>query len=222
MNLKPAFSTWFVAASVMTFLVGVKSQPLPGGSLDPTAIPKYVEPLVIPPVLYDDNGHPMEAEIAMRQFDQQVLPLSGCNAAKDVDPDIECDGDAFLKTTLWGYGNPRDDKTFFNPSFTIEVTKDVDTTIKWINDLVDRHGNHLPHILQDSLGNPIIDQTLHWAAPNKDCKDGIPRTDCVGASGDPYTGPIPMTVHVHGSHVGPGSDGKLFLVPSSNLRLAGH
>jgi FtsP/CotA-like multicopper oxidase with cupredoxin domain len=84
------------------------------------------------------------------------------------------------------------------------------TTVKWINDLVDG-GAYLPHIIQDGAGNPIIDQTLHWAAPNQDCRNGLTgpegETDCRGASDQPYTGPIPMVVHVHGAHVGPGSDG---------------
>ena len=209
MNLKPAFSTWFVAASVTTFLVGVKSQPVPGGSLDPLLIPKYVEPLVIPPVLYDDDGGhaPLDVEIAFRQFDQQVLPSSGCERL-----DIACDGFKFPKTTQWGYGNPHDDKTFFNPSYTIEVTQNIRSKIKWTNDLVDGNGNYLQHILQAANPNgpgkvPIVDQTLHWAAPNGGCKNPEKTQDCVGTDPNPYFGPIPMTVHVHGAHVGPGSDG---------------
>jgi FtsP/CotA-like multicopper oxidase with cupredoxin domain len=85
------------------------------------------------------------------------------------------------------------------------------TTVKWINDLTDGNGNYLPHIIQDANGNPIIDQTLHWAAPNQDCRNGVTgpagETDCRGASDQPYFGPVPMVVHVHGAHVGPGSDG---------------
>lgn len=34
------------------------AEPLPGGTLDPTAIPKYVIPLVIPPVMDDDGPEP--------------------------------------------------------------------------------------------------------------------------------------------------------------------
>ena len=106
------------------------------------------------------------------------------------------------------YGNPANPATFNNPAFTFEVTKDTMTTVKWINDLTDGAGNYLPHIIQDANGVPIIDQTLHWAAPNQDCRNGAPGdTDCRGASADPYFGPIPMVVHVHGAHVGPGSDG---------------
>ena len=49
------------------------AQPVPGGTLDPTTIPKYVTPLVIPPVLHDDGGAPLQAEVALRQINQQVL-----------------------------------------------------------------------------------------------------------------------------------------------------
>jgi len=180
------------------------AQPVPGGTLDPLTIPKYVTPLVIPPVLFDDGGAAMQAEVAQRQINQQVLPAG------------------FPSTPLWAYGDPANPATFNNPGFTIEVTKDTMTQIKWSNQLVadpakcfknpgKRTGNKacdfLPHVIQDQNGVPIVDQTLHWAAPNQDCLDGIPRTDCRGASDQPYTGPIPMVMHVHGAHVGPGSDG---------------
>mgnify|MGYP000529547459 CR=1 FL=1 len=173
------------------------AQPVPGGSLDPLTIPKYVTPLVIPPVLFDDGGTPLSAEVSLRQINQQVLPAG------------------FPATPLWAYGDPANPATFNNPGFTIEVTKDTETLIKWNNELVadpaacaasatpatDAACNYLPHIVQDQNGVPIVDQTLHWAAPNQDCLDGIARTDCRGASADPYTGPIPMVMHVHGAHV---------------------
>jgi spore coat protein A len=175
---------------------GALAQAVPGGSLDPTTIPKYVTPLVIPPVLHDDGGAPMEVAVALRQIEQQVLPAG------------------FPKTPLWAYGDPANPATFNNPGFTIEVTKDVTTTVNWKNELVDANSNFLPHIIQDENGVPIIDQTLHWAAPNMDCLDGIPRTDCQGGGTKdndgnvlPYLGPIPMVTHVHGAHVGPESDG---------------
>ena len=185
----------------------------PGGSLDPLSIPKYITPLVIPPVLYDDHGEEMHATVAQRQILQQVLP------------------DGFPKTPLWAYGNPADSSTFYNPSFTIEVTKDTPTNMQWRNELVispeycygdkfqgaryaalrDFACRYRPHIIQDDDGNPIIDQTLHWAAPAQDCRNGVQgphgETDCRGTSAEPYFGPIPMVVHVHGAHVGPGSDG---------------
>jgi len=182
------------------------AQAVPGGTLDPLTIPKYVTPLVIPPVLFDDGGAPMSAEVSLRQINQQVLPAG------------------FPATPLWAYGDPANPATFNNPGFTIEVTKDTMTTVKWVNELVDANDDYLPHIIQDANGVPIVDQTLHWAAPNQDCLDGIPRTDCRGASADPYTGPIPMVMHVHGAHVGPGSDGypEAWWLPAANDIPAGY
>ncbi len=180
---------------------------LPGGTLDPTTIPKYATPLVIPPVLYDDQGGtaPLNVEVALRQINQQMLPAP------------------FPKTPLWAYGDPANPTTFNQPSFTIELTKDTTSRITWSNELVrnakrcyadpNNVTNNInackyrQHVLKDQNNRPLVDQTLHWAAPNQDCLDGIPRTDCRGASGRPYRGPVPMVTHVHGAHVGPESDG---------------
>ena len=181
-----------MSAVPLLLSVGVSTalaQAVPGGTLDPLTIPKYVTPLVIPPVLYDDAGAAMNVEVALREITQQALPAG------------------FPATPLWAYGNPAIPATFNNPSFTFEVTKGKETKVVWKNELVDALGGYLPHIIQDQNGAPIIDQTLHWAAPNQECADGPPRTDCEGASADPYTGPVPMVTHVHGAHVGPISDG---------------
>ena len=53
---------------------------LPGGTLDPTLIPKFVDDLVIPPVLYDDRTKRkgMKIQVSQRQIKQQVLPTTGC------------------------------------------------------------------------------------------------------------------------------------------------
>jgi len=176
--------------------LGVSSalaQAVPGGTLDPLTIPKYVTPLVIPPVLFDDGANPagMNVSVALRQFQQQVLPTG------------------FPTTRLWGYcdGSQTGNATCNNPAYTIEVTRNTPTTVTWINDLVDPQGNFLPHVIQDANGNPLIDQTLHWANPAQECVSGISRTDCHGTSAAPYVGPVPMVTHVHGAHVGPVSDG---------------
>ncbi len=214
------------------FVMGIEAvsaQAVPGGTLDPTTIPKYVTDLTIPPVLYDDrrrgkdddDDEEVDFVVAQRQIMQQVLP-----------PPLP-------PTPLWAYGNPEKPSTFSNPAYTIEVTKDNAVSVAWVNELVknpkkcfddddydfeiddDHDGDmreykrkknrkacqYLKHIIQDQNGDPIIDQTLHWAAPNQECREGEPRPDCRGNSAQPYLGPVPMVVHVHGAHVGPGSDG---------------
>jgi FtsP/CotA-like multicopper oxidase with cupredoxin domain len=173
------------------------AQAVPGGTLDPNTIPKYVTPLVIPPVLFDDNGgqDPLDVSVALRPFQQQVLPTG------------------FPTTPLWGYcdGSQLGTATCNNPAYTIEVTRNTQTRITWKNELVDSQGNYLEHIIKDVNGAPVIDQTLHWAAPNGSiiC-DGVEVSDCRGVQPEaalPYTGPVPMVTHVHGAHVDPVSDG---------------
>ena len=184
------------------------SQPLPGGTLDPTTIPKYVTPLVIPPVMKDAVGDNStnDYDIAVRQFQQQILPggiwatLPGCTGAN-------C---TFPPTTIWSYGPAADaapavapdpSSQFNYPAYTVENTVNTPTTVDWINDLKDpATGRFLQHLLP-------VDQTLHWANPSADCADGVPRTDCRGTSAQPYKGPVPIVTHVHGAHVGPESDG---------------
>jgi FtsP/CotA-like multicopper oxidase with cupredoxin domain len=149
---------------------------VPGGSLDPTAIPKYEMPLVIPPVMPRTAELTMPAgkkadyyEIAVRQFQQHILPpVMG-----------------LAPTTVWSYGSVNHPGTFNYPAFTIEAVSKKPVRVKWINGLVDDDGHYLPHLL-------AVDQTLHWANP-----PGPP--DETGEDQSPYTGPVPMVVHVHGA-----------------------
>ena len=183
---------------------------LPGGTLDPLAIPKYIAPLVIPPVM-NNNGTANEYDIAVRQFKQQILPGGIWNG-------LENRIDKFQATTVWGYGPDTDplpdsllvgggagtapaaNSQFNYPAFTLETQADVPVSVRWINDLVDSSGNYLPHLFP-------VDQTLHWANPVQVCADGRTVTDCMGNDPAPYTGPVPMVTHVHGSHVEGHSDG---------------
>ena len=171
----------------------VLADPLPGGTLDPLLIPKYATHLVIPPVMKQAASGPDQTDdyaIAVRQFKQQILP-SG-----------------FPATKVWGYG-PEADPTptvapdpnsqFNYPAYTIEATSNRRVNVRWINGLVDKQGNYLPHLLP-------IDQTLHWANPPQDCMHGS-GTDCMGKNPERYRGPVPMVPHVHGAHVDPHSDG---------------
>lgn len=171
----------------------VSADPLPGGTLDPMLIPKYVTHLVIPPVMKQAASGPDQTDdytISVRQFKQQILPSR------------------FPATKVWGYG-PEDDPTptvapdpnsqFNYPAYTIETKADRRVNVRWINGLVDKKGNYLPHLLP-------VDQTLHWANPSQDCLHGS-GTDCMGKNPERYRGPVPMVPHVHGAHVDPHSDG---------------
>ena len=166
---------------------------IPGGTLDPLAVPKFVTPLLIPPVMpkagtIRQKGKKIDYyEISMRQLTQQILP-AGMPA-----------------TTVWGYGAVKSASTngllLHNaPSLTIEATANVPVRVKWINDLVDSKGRYLPHLLP-------VDQTLHWANPSGGLKGRDTRPTFTETPG-PYTGPVPTVPHVHGAvGVGDESDG---------------
>jgi spore coat protein A, manganese oxidase len=179
-----------------TRLVGGQPQrifaQLPSGSLDPLTVPKYQSPLLIPPAMprAARTGRPADIdyyEIAMRQFQQQILPAG------------------LPPTTVWGYGpspaTAQGGPVIFNaPSLTIEAQYNRPVRVKWINELVDASGNYLPHLLP-------VDPTLHWANPpgGQRARDTRPT---FAATPERYTGPVPIVTHVHGAvGVGDESDG---------------
>ena len=203
------------------------SNALPGGTLDPCEIPKYVIPLVIPPVM-NNTGTADNYDIAVRQFQQQILPggiwdiLAGTSFGLPA-------------TTIWSYGPAADplpdaslipglgalpagiapaaNSQFNYPAYTIETMSNVPVSVRWRNELKPDFGagdGWLPHLLP-------IDQTLHWANPAQiQCKDGGNHTDCRPEGANPaeqadlqatYLGPVPIVTHVHGAHVDPHSDG---------------
>jgi len=197
--------TLTVLVVAVLFAGTVFAQALPGGTLNPTTIPKYVTPLVIPPVM-KNAGTANAYDIAVRQFQQQILP-AGLPA-----------------TTIWSYGPAADpvpsvapaaNSQFNYPAYTIETTAGTPISVKWRNELVtinpttgfpypagDPNRLSLPHLLP-------VDQTLHWAnPPATGCVMGDPNmTDCATNNPFPYKGPVPIVTHVHGAHVDPHSDG---------------
>jgi len=163
---------------------------IPGGTLPPWAVDKYVLPLVKPPAMPGKFGKNKDKyKIAVRQFQQQILsPGNGLSPLP--------------KTTVWSYGSidhpgtVAEGGTFNYPAFTIEASANKDTQVVWKNELVDPMGNALPHILP-------VDQTLHWANP----PGGLAGRDKRGFDPTPYMGPVPMVTHVHGAHTTEDSDG---------------
>jgi len=166
---------------------------IPGGTLDPADVTKYVTPFLIPPVMpkagiIHGQGRSIDYyEISMRQFSQQILP-AGMPA-----------------TRVWGYGavrsaNKKGLLLHNAPSLTIEARVNQPVRVKWVNELLDSNGGFLPHLLP-------VDPTLHWANPpgGDGGRDSRPT---FAVTPGPYTGPVPIVTHVHGAiGVGDESDG---------------
>lgn len=156
--------------------------------MDPMMIPKFVEPLVIPGVMPPTSESPegTEYRIAVRQFQQQVLPRP------------------MPMTTVWGYGRAGDPlpgsdvpSTFHYPGLTVETRSNEPVRVLWSNELVDDEGRFLPHIVP-------VDATIHWADPGHSDEPG---THDHGDENPLYTGPVPTVTHVHGAHSFDHSDG---------------
>ncbi len=172
------------------------AQLLAGTALDPTTIPKYASPLVVLPAM------PLTRraagfdyyELGVRQFRQQVLPSS------------------LPATTVWGYGSETSSASFAWPAHTIEATVNRPARVKYTNELVDRFGNFLPHLL-------AVDPTLHWANP----PGGISGRDSepsFSSTPGPYRGPVPHVTHLHGAHSEEWADGyseAWYLPAASNI-----
>ncbi|MCM2265900.1 MAG: DUF4214 domain-containing protein [Desulfuromonadales bacterium] len=242
MMTRTTWKTGVVAVAVLVIGILIHwstawAAPIPGGTLDPTIVPKYVTPLVIPPVMPATTVAPPAGQptanydIAVRQFQQQILPGGVWNT-------LNGRTDPFGPTTVWSYGRAEDplpdstalggaagvapapNSTFNYPAFTLENTSGATTTVRWINDLVDpATGNYRPHLF-------TVDQTLHWANPTgAGCMPATPTmTDCMTMNPAPYTGPVPLVTHLHGAHVNPDSDGypEAWWLPGANNIPAGY
>src|SRR6266545_5353636 len=98
--LKRMFSL-SAAVGLIAFCATAFAAPVPGGTLDPTTIPQYVDPLPIPQVMPKQGtiGTTIDNyEIAARQIQQQVLSTG------------------LPQTTVWGYGAPASPSSFSYPA----------------------------------------------------------------------------------------------------------
>jgi FtsP/CotA-like multicopper oxidase with cupredoxin domain len=183
---------------------------IPGGTLPPGAVTKFVTPLLIPPVMPGAGKIKIRGgknadyyEISVRQFEQQILPLG------------------LPSTTVWGYGAVTTDRkrgllVHNAPSLTIEAKWNEPVRIKWINDLKDTDGAFLPHILP-------VDPTLHWANPPGG-ELGRDMRPVFSSTPGRYAGPVPMVAHMHGAvGVADDSDGyaEAWYLPAANNIPAG-
>ncbi|MFB9251674.1 multicopper oxidase family protein [Sphaerisporangium melleum] len=171
------------------------------GLLDPAAIPKYVTPLPVPPVMpaLGPLGGPADRyEIGVRRFRQQILPPG------------------HPPTMVFGYGSSRHPETFSSPGWTVEARAGRPVEVRWVNELVGRDGGFLPHPLP-------VDQTLHWANPGGGTAGRDSRPHFTTTPG-PYHGPVPIVTHLHGGRNPADSDGypEAWYLPDARNLPAGY
>jgi FtsP/CotA-like multicopper oxidase with cupredoxin domain len=149
----------------------------PQTALPGANITKFASPL---PTFVGKRVKGSSVQSTMLEFQQNVLPDSFYTSLAA----------PFRNGTfLWGYANcpsgssPRPQW----PGATIEATRGTTTTIKYVNDLP------TSSTLRKFL---TVDQTIHWADPLQ-----------AGMQFDPYTGPLPTVVHLHGGEDQSTSDG---------------
>jgi FtsP/CotA-like multicopper oxidase with cupredoxin domain len=154
------------------------------GTLPGEGIPRFRDALTLLPAMprtarITSGGRAVDVyEVAQRQLTQQVLPTG------------------MPRTTVWGYGSVNHPGSFRWPGNTFEARVHTPVRVKWINDLRNPStGRFLPPLLP-------VDPTLHWANPPGGTagRDGMPMFDTTPG---PYTGPVPMVVHLHGSERSP-------------------
>jgi FtsP/CotA-like multicopper oxidase with cupredoxin domain len=153
---------------------------VPQTPLDGTTIPRFVDPLTT------FNGRRVDAtatvNVNMQEFQQRVLPAS-------IYTSLPAPYNA--GTFLWGYNINNAGASW--PARTIEAKQGTATTAIYTNSLTNTH-------LQKLL---TVDQSIHWADPlgttaANNCVNGPPLA---AACTEPYAGPIPTVVHLHGNEV---------------------
>ena len=174
--------------------------PFPGGTLDPTTVPKYVTPLVIPPVM-NNTGTANDYDIAVRQFRQQILPGGIWNT-------VNGRTDAFPATTVWSYGPDSDPSRFHGAGRRCRNSTGAKLPVQLPGLHAGKHGQYADHggldqrpggrsrgvkasttPATDPACNYIshllpIDRSLHWANPEQlpcsrpDQAQGLPSRSC--------------------------------------------
>ncbi len=166
---------------------------VPQTPLSGNDIPKYVEPL--PTFVGTRVDGTKSLTVTMEEFQQQILPGSLYTALP---------APYNLGTYVWGYKIFDGTNTYgpLYPAFTIEAQRSIPTNVTYINNLISP-------VLQSYI---TVDQTLHWAdPPGLMCNIQVPPIDCSANPSDPccqpFSGPVPAVVHLHGAEVPSAFDG---------------
>ena len=158
-------------------------------AIDPTTIPKFVDPLPhFAAGLRVDAKTGGNLQIKTVPVRQIALSTGTILDNGTIDPSTPEVG----KGNYAAYAISKDNGATFGPAMwpaqTIEAKQGNPITVKYINDMVG---------MRYSDFNILADQTLMM---NGYTLNGDPHVD-------PYNGPIPMVVHLHGGEMPSGSDG---------------
>ena len=150
---------------------------IPQTPLPGANIPQFVEPL---PTFVGKRVSGTSLQVGMFEFQQRVLPDSVYASLSEPFRD---------GTYVWGYaaGQQGGPATPQWPGATLEVHRGTPVNVKFVNNLPTN--STLRHYL-------TYDQTIHWANPLD-----------AAMSFQPYTGPLPAVVHLHGGEDQSTSDG---------------
>ncbi len=140
--------------------------------------------------------------VTMKEIEQTVLPRSSAATCK-----LKL---KFGKTRVWAYettdSNTGEVLGPANwPAVTIVTRRGIATRVKYVNQLPSFNPSHKfgPGLVQGLLP---FDQTIHWADPLQSMGHAMERAaGPVGSdsssTSEPYIGPIPATVHLHGAEI---------------------
>ena len=190
LSIKAAMAAGYTSAIPASLLYSHSSQAaiLAAGLSDPAMQPMFVNPA---PNAMDDDFKYVPRRNRLKITMAQARQMTGLVGADGVTP---------VATTIWGYGNG---KSVTWPGMTIERhVDDAPLEIAWENQLVDRRGRPLPHLLP-------VDTSLHW---------------CYSLHGyQQYSieeHGVPVVPHVHGGKNDFQFDGnpEFFFSPGSEIR----
>ena len=177
---------------ILLISINISFSQIPGSNqlpLKASKIPQFKDPLphfAGKRVDVKSGGDIIIKEVPHRQ----VVLSTGTLLNNNKDTVGKTPGAGFTK--MWGYSISKDKGATwtnpYSPVNTIETQQGYLVRVTYRNDLYGQ--------TYDSLGL-IVDQTLNWAAP-----------EVIGnIKTDPYNGPVPMVVHLHGGEQPSASDG---------------
>lgn len=178
----------FTLLILIALFVGIcnVSGQMPGQvALDPSEIPQFVDPLPHFAGLRVD-ATAGDLTITYEPIEQVAVSTGTVLSTGTVGSTPEVG-----LAKLWGYSISNGTVTTpaHWPAYTIEARHNSPLNVVFVNNL---HGETYADL------NMVVDQTLHWADPFDEMDHG---------NMSPYTGPVPVSPHLHGGEVPSESDG---------------